>query len=59
MQTNALRRLLYEFGVVLPEGYRVLLKRIQDELAKAQEQARLPEVVVASVQDQLRRIDSL
>jgi transposase len=36
-----------------------LLKRIQDELVKAQERARLPEVVVASVQDQLRRIDSL
>ena len=59
MQTNALRGLLYEFGIVLPEGHRVLLKRIQDELAKAQEQARLPEVMVASVQDQLRRIDSL
>ena len=59
MQTNALRGLLYEFGIVLPEGHRVLLKRVQDELAKAQEQARLPEVVVASVQDQLRRIASL
>jgi transposase len=59
MQTNALRGLLYEFGIVLPEGHRLLLKRVQDELAKAQEQARLPEVVVASVQDQLRRIDSL
>lgn len=58
MQTNALRGLLYEFGIVLPEGHRVLLKRVQDELAKAQEQARLP-VVVASVQDQLRRIASL
>ncbi len=59
MQTNALRGLLYEFGIVLPEGHRVLLKRVQDELAKAQEQARLPDVVVASVQDQLRRIYSL
>jgi len=54
MQTNALRGLLYEFGIVLPEGHRV-----QDELAKAQDQARLPAVVVVSVQDQLRRIDSL
>lgn len=59
MQTNALRGLLYEFGIVLPEGHRVLLKHIHDELAKAQEQARLPEVVVVSVQDQLRRIDGL
>ncbi len=59
MQTNALRGLFYEFGIVLPEGHRVLLKRIQHEVAKAQEQARLPELVVVSVQDQLRRIDSL
>ena len=59
MQTNVLRGLLYEFGIVLPEGHCVLLKRVQYALAKAQEQARLPKVVVASVQDQLRRIDSL
>lgn len=58
MQTNALRGLLYEFGIVLPEGHRALLKLVQDALAKAQEQ-RLPEVVVVSIQDQLRRIDSL
>lgn len=45
--------------IVLPEGHRVLLKRVQDELAKAHEQARLPEVVFASVQGQPRRIDSL
>ena len=37
----------------------MLLKRIQDELAKAQDQARLSEEGVASVQDQLRRCDSL
>ena len=36
-----------------------MLKRIQDELAKAQDQARLSEEGVASVQDQLRRCDSL
>lgn len=59
MQTNGLRGLLYEFGLVLPEGHRLLLQRIQSELAKAQEQDRLPSVVVASIQDQLRRIDSL
>ena len=58
MQTNALRGLLYEFGIVLPEGHRALLKLVQDALAKAQEQ-QLPEVVVVSIQDQLRRIDSL
>jgi transposase len=59
MQTNALRGLLYEFGIVLPEGHRVLLQRIQAELAKAQEQGRLPTVVVLSVQEQLQRIDAL
>jgi transposase len=59
MQTNALRGILYEFGIVLPEGHRVLLQRIQGELAKAQEHDRLPGVVVASVQEQLTRIESL
>ncbi len=57
MQTNGLRGLLYEFGIVLPEGHRLLLQRIQGELASAQEQGRLPKVLVESVQDQLRRID--
>ena len=59
MQTNALRGLLYEFGIVLPVGHRILLQRIQEELAKAQERDRLPSVVVLSVQDQLKRIGSL
>jgi transposase len=59
MQTNALRGLLYEFGIALPEGHRLLLQRIQDELAKAQEQSRLPTVLVISVQDQFKRIDGL
>jgi transposase len=35
MQTNALRGLLYEFGIVLPQGHCALLKRVQDELAPA------------------------
>ena len=59
MQTNGLRGLLYEFGIVLPEGHRLLLQRIQGELATAQEQGRLPTVLVESVQEQLRRIDIL
>ncbi len=41
------------------EGHRLLLQRIQGELASAQEQGRLPKVLVESVQDQLRRIDGL
>ena len=59
MQTNALRGLLYEFGIVLPAGHRILLKRIHEELAKAQDHDSLPGVLVVSVQEQLKRIDSL
>lgn len=59
MQTNGLRGLLYELGIVLPEGHRTLLKRIQGELAKAQEEGTLTTALVDSVQDQLRRIDGL
>ena len=59
MQTNALRGLLYEFGIVLPEGHKKLLQTVQDELAQAQQESRLPDVVVLSVQEQLKRIDAL
>src|SRR5205085_12072009 len=48
MQTNALRGLLYEFGIVLPEGHQALLQKIQPELAKAAD--RLPGVITESVQ---------
>lgn len=37
MQPNALRGLLYEFGIVLPEGLCILLQRIQGELTQAQD----------------------
>lgn len=40
MQTNGVRGLLYEFGIVLPDGHRLLLQRIHGELAKAQDQLR-------------------
>ncbi|WP_029527821.1 IS110 family RNA-guided transposase [Polaromonas glacialis] len=59
MQTNALRGLLYEFGMVLPEGHKKLLQSIQGELAKAQQDNRLCDVVVLSVQEQLKRIDAM
>lgn len=59
MQTNALRGLIYEFGIVLPEGHKKLLLSVQAELAKAQQDMRLPEVVVLSVQEQLKRVDGL
>lgn len=59
MQTNAVRGLLYEFGIVLPKGHKKLLQLVQDELAKAQQEGRLVESVVVSIQEQLKRVDSL
>jgi transposase len=59
MQTNALRGLLCEFGVVLPKGHDKLLQTIQVELALAQQHNQLPDLVVISVQEQLKRIDTL
>jgi transposase len=59
MQTNALRGLLYEFGIVMPEGHKKLLQSVQGELAKAQQSNRLADVVVLSIQEQLKRIDAL
>ena len=58
MQATALRGLLHEFGISLPEGHRPLLLRVQTALPKAQEQSKLPDVLAVSVQDQLKRIDS-
>lgn len=59
MQTNALRGLLYEFGIVLPVGHAKLLQSIQGELAHAQQHNRLPGIVVMSVQEQLKRINAM
>lgn len=59
MQTNALRGLLYEFGIVLPVGHSKLLHSIQGEMAQAQLNNRLPDIVVVSVQEQLKRIDAM
>lgn len=59
MQTNALRGLLHEFGIVLPVGHDKLLKSVQGELAKAQQENRLPDILVMSLQEQLRRIAAL
>jgi len=59
MQTNALRGLIYEFGIVLPAGHQKLLQSVQAALAKAQEDGRLPDVVVQSVQEQLKRVHVL
>jgi transposase len=59
MQTNALRGILSEFGIVLPVGHSHLLKAIQGELAKAQQEDRLPADLVVTVQEQLRRVEAL
>lgn len=59
MQTNALRGLLYEFGIALPVGHNKLLHSIHGEMAQAQLNNRLPDIVVVSVQEQLKRIDAM
>lgn len=59
MRTTALKGLLYEFGTSLPEGHRLLLQRVQAALPKAQKQSKMPDVLAVSLQDQLKRIDSL
>lgn len=59
MQTNALRGLLHEFGIVLPAGHDKLLKSVPDEIAKAQQEKRLPEILVTSLQEQLGRISAM
>lgn len=55
MQTNELRGLLYEFGIVLPEGHRALLKELPSALQDAQ--ARLPAMLIDSLDEQVRRIN--
>lgn len=57
MQTNALRGLLYEFGIVLPEGHRILLQRVKVELSQAHD--KLPGLITESVLEQLGRVDRL
>jgi len=59
MQSNALRGLLCEFGVVLPVGHKQLLLTVHRALAEAQQRGQLPDVVVVSVQEQLSRIDAM
>jgi transposase len=53
MQTNALRGLLYEFGEVLPEGYRAFSKAFPTALARAAE--RLPAMLIDSLREQWAR----
>ncbi|NIF85472.1 IS110 family transposase [Comamonas sp. Tr-654] len=55
MQTNELRGILYEFGLVLPERHRALLKAMPDALADAVQ--RLPAMLMESLNEQVRRIE--
>lgn len=57
MQTNELRGILYEFGIVLPEGHRPLLKALPGALADADQ--RLPAMLMDSLNEQVRRIAQL
>lgn len=57
MQTNELRGLLYEFGIVLPQGHAALLKALPDAMHDAR--TRLPAMLMDSLDEQLRRIQQL
>ena len=57
MQTNEIRGLLYEFGVVLPEGHRALLESLPAALVHAKEF--VDAMVIDSLHEQTRRIDRL
>lgn len=57
MQTNELRGLLYEFGILLSEGHASLLKKQPAALDQAQQ--RLPSMLMDSLHEQVRRIVQL
>ncbi|WP_426078370.1 IS110 family transposase [Janthinobacterium sp. PSPC3-1] len=57
MQTNALRGILYEFGIVLPSGYPALAKAWADAIASAAQ--RLSAILIVSLQEQWARVQSL
>jgi transposase len=57
MQANELRGLLYEFGIVLPEGHSALLKELPAALVQAHE--KLPSMLMDSLHEQVRRIEQL
>jgi transposase len=57
MQTNALRGLLYEFGVVLPEGVRALAKAWPTALATVAD--KLPTMLIDSLREQWARVQAI
>jgi transposase len=54
MQTNALRGLLYEFGIVLPEGHHVLEKPLKKALTNLE--GHLPAMLIDSLREQWSRV---
>ncbi|HHK4245168.1 TPA: IS110 family transposase [Pseudomonas aeruginosa] len=54
MQSNALRGLFYEFGMILPEGYAPLVKVMPDAFAQAENQ--VPELLLESLREQWARV---
>lgn len=54
MQSNALRGLLYEFGIVLPEGHAQLAKAMPEAFAEAENQ--VPPVLLESLHEQWARV---
>lgn len=54
MQSNALRGLFYEFGMVLPAGYAALVKTMPDAFAQAENQ--VPALLLESLREQWQRV---
>ena len=54
MQSNALRGLFYEFGIVLPEGYTPLTKAVPNAFVDAENQ--VPHVLLESLREQWARV---
>jgi transposase len=57
MQTNMLRGLLNEFGIVLPEGHQKLLEALPAAMIEARE--KLPSMLIESLDEQRRRIEQI
>lgn len=57
MQVNQLRGLLYEFGVVLPQGRRASIEAAKGAMAPLADQ--LPTMLTDSLQDQISRLSAL
>lgn len=55
MQTNEIRGLLYEFGIVLPEGHLALRKELPEALRDAE--VRLPAMLIDSLNEQVKRVE--